>query len=239
VLGRTDDATRLNEAAVAMARRTGHPYSLAVALVLGSCQAQFARDIERARRLAEECVALSSERGFALWHALGSIVRGWAIAFAGAPDEGIPIMHATLDAYVRTGAILGLPYFRLLLADATIHFRQDAAVHGTLDAALDGVEATGERWIGPEIHRLRGELLVREGRLGEAEASLRCALKTARACGAPAWELRATVSLGRLLASNGREQEARVPLALASSHDSADPDNADRLEARELLAALS
>ncbi len=215
ILGYTDDAARFSLAAVETARRAGHPYSLAVALVLASCQFQFRRDVRTARTLAEECVTLSNERGFALWAALGNIVRGWAIAYDGDPVQGIGAMRATLDSYVRTGATLGLPYFQSLLADATIPFQPDGDAHRTLENALARIDATGEYWIAPEVHRLQGELHVRDGKLTEADACFSRALEIARAQGARAWELRTVESLGRLRGS-------ALSYAAPASHDSCD-----------------
>jgi predicted ATPase len=228
VLGYTDDAATFSLAAVELARRANHPYSLAVALVLASCQFQFRRDVRTARTLSEECVTLSNERGFALWAALGNIVRGWAIAYDGDPVQGIAAMRSTLDSYVRTGATLGLPYFQSLLADATIPFQPDSDTHQTLGTALERLESTGELWIAPEVHRLTGELHVRDGKLTEADACFSRAVEIARAQGARAWELRALESLNRLRAS-------ALSYAAPASHGSGDMAGRRRRTARSTI----
>jgi len=61
-----------------------------------------------------------------------------------------------------------------------------------------------------ELHRLKGELLIMkdQGNMAEAEQCLRTAIDIARCQEAKLFELRATVSLARLLASHGRREEA-------------------------------
>ena len=65
-----------------------------------------------------------------------------------------------------------------------------------------------------ELRRLKGELLL----LGNPDAaplatrSFREAIEVARRQSAKSWELRATTSLARLLASQGRRDEARTML---------------------------
>jgi hypothetical protein len=82
-------------------------------------------------------------------------------------------------------------------------------------AALAEAEASGTHWADAELHRLRGDLL---GRLPsadwtEVESCFRSALTVAREQGSRGFELRAAVSLARLLSIQGRREEARELLA--------------------------
>ncbi len=92
-----------------------------------------------------------------------------------------------------------------------------------------------------EMQRLKGEiLLMRNGSaIGEAEGCFRSAIKLARVQAAKWWELRATVSLARLLAQQGRSEEARVMLAEIYSWFTEGFDTADLKDARALLDELS
>jgi predicted ATPase len=66
-----------------------------------------------------------------------------------------------------------------------------------------------------QLHRLKGEaILVRDSSMtAAAEASFRKAIGIARSQSAKWWELRATTSLARLLAKQGKRDEARTMLA--------------------------
>lgn len=80
---------------------------------------------------------------------------------------------------------------------------------------LSLVQKSGERFYEAELHRLKGELLLALSAANEAkaEACFRQALDVARRQSARSWELRATMSLSRLLQRQGRQEEARRGLA--------------------------
>jgi predicted ATPase len=110
---------------------------------------------------------------------------------------------------------------------------------GTVNQALLGVEETEERLWEAELHRLRGELWLMRGETAEAEAALRKAIDVARRQQAKSWELRATVSLCRLLQKQGKGEEARQLLAEVYAWFTEGLDTPDLQEARELLQELS
>jgi predicted negative regulator of RcsB-dependent stress response len=65
-----------------------------------------------------------------------------------------------------------------------------------------------------ELYRLKGKLLGRQGEEQAAvEANFRQAMDIARRQGAKSLELRAAISLGRLLQKQGKPDEARQILA--------------------------
>ena len=93
----------------------------------------------------------------------------------------------------------------------------------------------------PDILTCRGELRLKKGQAELAEAELlsrrnrRCAQKMS----AKAWELRATTSLARLLAKQGRRDEARAMLAEIYGWFTEGFDTADLKDAKALLDELS
>jgi predicted ATPase len=87
-----------------------------------------------------------------------------------------------------------------------------------LDLVTEGLttaEQTGLRSGEAELRRVKGELLLMREPPDEARAerSLRTAIDVARRQGARLFELRATVSLARLLKQQGKIEEARPMLA--------------------------
>jgi predicted ATPase len=125
--------------------------------------------------------------------------------------------------------------------------------------ALAMVEATGDRFYEAELHRLRGELLLEtvEGRpspagsaaarprdpdpskLPEAEACFRRALDVAGRQGAKSLELRAALSLARLLRDCGRQAEGRRLLAMTFGGFTEGWDTPDVRDARAFLEELT
>jgi predicted ATPase len=107
--------------------------------------------------------------------------------------------------------------------------------------ALDVVQEKGERWWEAEILRLRAELLLKRNPSGlaEAQTSFERAIETARKQGAKSSELRATMSLARLLAKQGRRDESRAMLAEIYGWFTEGFDTADLKDAKTLLDELS
>ena len=90
----------------------------------------------------------------------------------------------------------------------------------------------------PEIFRLRGELRLKLGPTELAEADFREAIALAQKMGAKAWELRTTMSLARLLASERRRDEAHTMLAESYGWFTEGFDTADLKDAKALLDEL-
>ena len=93
----------------------------------------------------------------------------------------------------------------------------------------------------PELHRLKGTLLLTQSPANhaEAEACFRSALAVAQQQQARAWELRTAMSLSRLWQQQGKCEEARQLLAPIYGWFTEGFDTADLQEARGLLAELS
>jgi predicted ATPase len=79
--------------------------------------------------------------------------------------------------------------------------------------AANIVEATQERWVEAEMHRLRGTLLLSMHERVAAEDSFRLALTVAQQQSAKFWELRAATSLAGLWRDQGKRAEAGDLLA--------------------------
>src|SRR5262249_24386727 len=86
----------------------------------------------------------------------------------------------------------------------------------TVNEAVTKADGGGERYYVPELHRIRGELLLKQGAAGSALRAKICfgeALLIARQQGAQFWELRAALGLARLSLAEDRPEAARNVLA--------------------------
>ena len=256
-LGYPDQArTRIREA-LALARELAHPYSMAMSLDYAAMLYQFCREGRLAQESAETAITLCTEQGFAYYLAWGTMMRGWALADQGQDAEGIAQMRKGLAAIQATGAALRQPYYLGLLAEASGAAGDLEGGLALLTEALALVARTGERWSEAELHRLKGELLLRsKGRRLEfavspsdsafcallpeqAEASFRQALDVAGLQQAKAWELRAATSLGRLWQSQGKRKQALDLLAPIYGWFTEGFDTPDLRDAKTLLDELS
>ena len=109
-----------------------------------------------------------------------------------------------------------------------------------LAEALMLIDKTGERWYEPELHRLKGALLLQQSAANpdEAQACFYHALEIARAQQAMSLELRAATSLARLWQSQDKRQEAYDLLAPVYGWFTEGFDTADFQEAKILLDQL-
>jgi predicted ATPase len=106
-----------------------------------------------------------------------------------------------------------------------------------LDAQLAAVEQTGERWFDAEMHRARGELLLKLRRpdVAAAESAFMRAIEIARSQRTRTFELRAALSLAKLYQRTSRDQVARGLLVSALVGFSAGPEVPEVEEAQRLL----
>ncbi len=240
-LGYPDQAQRRMDEALTLARELSHPYSLGFALGFAAWLHQLRRECSAAREDAEEEIALSNEQGFPLWTAWGTVVRGWALAEQGHGAEGIEQIRQGIAAWRGMGTELQLPYFLALLAEAHAKAGQLDEGMSVLSEALAAVQKAGERQHEAELHRLEGELLLKQEATDEQEAErcLRLAVEVARQQQAKSFELRAAMSLSRLWQQQGKRALARELLAPIYGWFTEGFDTADLREARMLLEALA
>jgi hypothetical protein len=106
-----------------------------------------------------------------------------------------------------------------------------------IDKALAHVERSGEFDGQSEMLRLKGEILLMGDKpdVPGAEQCFFTALEIARTQEAKWWELRATVSLARLLRDTGPRDVARTMLAQIYSSFSEGFETADLKDAKALL----
>ena len=106
-----------------------------------------------------------------------------------------------------------MPYGFALFAKALEIAGQIEEALTQVDEALEIVQRTGVRWLAAELHRHKGQLLLRQGHSEAAEELYRKALSIATKQEAKLWELRAAASLARLRRDQGCHTEARDLLA--------------------------
>lgn len=106
-------------------------------------------------------------------------------------------------------------------------------------AALGGIPADRrDAALAPEIERLEGEVCVRRGERADAESHFRRAIATARRRSERSLELRAATSVARLLAADGRREDARRTLGEVYGWFTEGFDTADLRAARALLTEI-
>jgi tetratricopeptide (TPR) repeat protein len=195
------------------------------------------REYEKAEALAERALALSEEYQFPNEAAQARCALGKARAQRGRTTEGIALIRQGIAGKLESGQRLGITRDLAFLAAAQA---SEGAIGDSLETIEQALQANPHELVWrPEIVRLRGELRLRQGDAKLAEADFNEAIALAQTMGAKAWELRATMSLARLLDNNDRRDEARTMLANIYNWFTEGFDTADLRDAKALLAELS
>jgi len=184
---------------------------------------------------------LSTEQKFTIFLAWGTILRGWALAELGKREEGMAHIREGL-ANCRAGRTeLRWPYWLALLAEAYGPSGKTEDVLTLLAEALAVMDKTAECFWAAEIHRLKGEVLLRQAMpdAQQAEICFLQALDIARRQQAKSLELRAATSLSRLWRRQGKRAEAYQLLAETYGWFTEGFDTTDLQKARTLLEELT
>jgi predicted ATPase len=130
-----------------------------------------------------------------------------------------------------------MPFFLSHLARAYSELGRFQDALRSIGEAITAVETTQERWCESEVYRTAGEitLLAPEQDIAKAEAYSKRALAVGRAQQAKSWELRAAMSMARLLRDQGMRDDARTLLAPVFGWFTEGSDTVDLKEARSLL----
>lgn len=250
-LGYPDQALRSIRETLALAHELAHPFTLVFALHCTARLHKLCREVGAVQEHVEALLRIATERGFGLYQAWGTILRGWVLAEGGEIVEGIREMQQGLAALRDMGLELLLPEFFSFLAEAYGKAGQTEDGLRLVADALTSVERTGERKFEAELHRLKGELLLSqveggaevEAEMGmryhDAETCFQRALEVARRQSAKSWELRAAMSLSRLWQKQGKKEKARKLLQEIYGWFTEGFDTADLMEAKALLDALA
>ena len=237
-LGFPDAALKRVQGALAFARELAHPQS-SVGAAHFACEVyRFRGEPLLARDLANEVLRLADEYGLEYWVALGKVDLGWADAELGNPLRGIEEIQEGLTAYEATGGKLWTPRFLGMQAVALAkagRFEESLAV---IAKALSHAEQTGEVYPIADLHRIKGELLMkgaepihtgksasRQTALDEARVCFTDAVAIAQRQGARSWELRAAMSMHRLdlmLGDRTPTRLAQIYSSFTEGHETAD-----------------
>jgi len=221
-----------------MAAASGQdPFTVAFSGIYAAQLQVLLREYERAEASAAAALEISDKHQLPYLAALSRCLLGHARAQLGRVIEGVKLIRQGITRLRETESRLCLGLFTAFLATA-----QETA--GSTVDALESIEqalqANPEELVyRPEVLRIRGELRLQHGQMELAESDFLESNDMARSMGATAWGLRTSVSLARLLANQGRRDDARTMLANIYNWFTEGFDTADLKEAKALLEELS
>jgi adenylate cyclase len=170
----------------------------------------------------------------------GKVFRGDAMTQHGDFTEGAAQMREGISELRSIGTLFSLLSLFAGLADACARCGNVDEGFAAVEEGLAMVRTGGEHFSLPELHRIKGKLLL-TGSANDrdtAEAAFAEAISIARAQQAMLLELRASMSLARLWQDQGKISEARELLAPVYGWFTEGFDTRDLREAKALLDVL-
>jgi len=241
MLGYPDQAVRMSNEQDAHARRLGHALDLGYALTVGGYSYDYRCEPAQLLERVREADRLARDQGIPLlYQVMVPQVEGLARLRSRHLSESIVLLRQGIERWTRLGGHTRVPYLKSALAEAL-------ALQGDLDAALraigealEQIERPGwqERSHLAEVLRLKGWVLMRQGRQEEAETVLRASIDWARQQQARSWELRSSTTLAQLLLDRGQRDAAREVLAPIYDWFTEGFDTHDLNAARKVLESI-
>jgi predicted ATPase len=198
-------------------------------------------DLSRAARNSAELAQLACEHDLPQYRAVGIFLVSLAKADSGAFGGGLEDMRRGVALYREQNPLVFDGLINIALAEAEARAGDAGRALAILDEALVTSERTGQRAFDAELHRVRGEMLLKRDPADAlpAEGALQSAIAVAKRQGARSFGLRAALSLAKLYQSTARPTEAHALLAPALEGFAPTPEMPEIAEAKELLAVLT
>ena len=204
------------------------------------CSRLMRGDLARAAPNAFELARLAREHDLPMFRAFGVFLEGWATAASGAVGSGLEDMRRGAELLREQNVLLFDGLLKIALAEAEARAGDPDRAVAILDEALATADRVGHRAFEAELHRARGEILLKRdpANPAPAEEAFLTAVAVAKQQGTRSFELRAALALAKLYQSTGRPADAHAVLAPALEGFAPTPEMPEIAEAQALLAAL-
>lgn len=190
-------------------------------------------DLEGFRKVNDELRSLTATQQIKYVQLVAECFHSIILTFT-QPEEGTARLEQFLGMLLETDMdTLGAVLAEILLR--TGHADRAMALLKRILVVTEPIHLERTR---VEVLCVRGEVLLRQGLIAQAEAQLRAAIALPRGQESKLFELRATASLGRLLADDARPDEAQAMLETVYAGFTEGFETKDLQEAARVLAGL-
>jgi tetratricopeptide (TPR) repeat protein len=197
-------------------------------------------DRSRTASHAGELSRVARDHDLKLWRAIGLYLEGWLRLGGGAPRDGREDIARGAELLHEQNAVLFDGLLKIAHAEAEAAAGDPKRAIAVLDEGLATADRLGNYTFEAELHRVRGQVLLKRDPTNPApaEEAFLTAIAVSRQQGARSFELRAALSLAKLCQSTARLTEAHTILAPALEGFSPTPEMPEIAKAQALLAAL-
>jgi serine/threonine protein kinase len=146
--------------AISLAKELKDTNALGLVLYFAAFLGTLDRKPAEVERWSADLIELSTRHNFAFFLAAGEVLRGWARSVTGDTAEGLAWIEVGIDDWRATGAILAVPYYLALKAEALHLANRTSEALEAINEAEALVERSEDRHWCAEMYRLRGVLLA-------------------------------------------------------------------------------
>jgi predicted ATPase len=238
--GLPDQAAQAAQNVLADAESGDHSLSLCLALTWCGCIIPLRLgSLQIAERAIARLKNHAQSRGLSAYHANGLCFEGQLAAKQGDVAAAERLLRAGLKNLQQTQSETSYTMFLTGLAEVLMISAQFDEALAAADEALKRTEQSNALWWMPEAIRIKGEVLLScKSDANAAEEHFRRCLDLTHRQGALSWELRAAMSLARLLRDRHRLDDAVAALRPVYDRFTEGFDTADLKAAKALLDAL-
>jgi class 3 adenylate cyclase/predicted ATPase len=240
LLGYPETALRDADRALSEAREIDHAATLMFTLNFPILVNTYCGNYDASNELLKELAALAEEKGAPFRKAEAVLRRGYVLTLTGENAEAVEMVTSGIALWRSAGATIFTPEQEFMLAIAHADSGQFDDAWRCIGKAMTAMQSSKERWCEAEAHRVAGEIVLKspERDVARAQAYFQHSLAVARAQQAKSWELRAAMSMARLLSDQGKRQTARDLLAPTYNWFTEGFDTSDLRQAKALLDEL-
>ena len=238
----SDSETPTNRSVPTGTVTRNHPFSMAYALFHTGLLRLFRREVELAHGCAQAVLDIAERHEFQIWSAVGTCLRGAALAGMGQADEGLTLIRGAMSTQqkAKTPPVFW-PLLLYLQAGACGAAARPRDGLNLIDEAMMIAEQGSGKTMSSEFFQLKGDLLLALSRdnAAEAETWFQKAVRAAGELQAPMLQLRATLRLSRLWREQGKIEQGRDSLGDAYARFTEGFTTADLSDAKSLLDDLA
>jgi class 3 adenylate cyclase/predicted ATPase len=240
LLGYPEAALKGADCALLEARRTEHAATLMFTLNFPIMINTYCGNYDAANEPLKELAMLAEEKRAPFRMAEGVLRQGYILTLKGEATKAVEMVTSGIELWRSAGSTIFTPEHEFMLATAHANSGQFDDAWRCIGKAMTAMQATKERWCEAEAHRVAGEIALKSPQrdVVKAQAYFEHSLSIARAQQARAWELRAAMSLARLLSDQGKRQSAHDLLAPVYDWFTEGFDTSDLRKAKALLGEL-
>ncbi|UXN58472.1 ATP-binding protein [Phyllobacterium zundukense] len=222
------------------AERSSLPGNYSIAAVASIPILLWGGDTQNSREHIERVIAHTEKHSLRSTAAAAWALKGEWLLMTGEAAAAVDVLRQALHILHLDPFRLVIPPASRALAAALVHCGEYDEARASIAEAISSAEKMGQRLWVPSLYRTQAEIALKAPcpDIDAAETALRKSIKLATAQAAIGWQLKAAVSLARLLIDSGRSVEAFGILRPIFEEFSERTGTRDLMNAERILASL-